>query len=137
MLDRMTEREQRALMELLIYVAKSDGRVHNIEAEVLRQYADLVQVDFSELDGGRTPEELIPEFSSATSRVAALAELLRMAHVDGEYSDTERSSILDIAALMGVPMGLLQALEQWVVDGLRWVWRGEDLLEEAERAVKF
>jgi uncharacterized tellurite resistance protein B-like protein len=137
MLDQLSPREQRVLLELLIYTAKSDGRVRDIEAEILHQYADLTEVDFDDIDGDLKPETLVPQLESPTSRVIVLQELLRMAHLDGAFNDEERSSIVDIAAMMKVPMQLLQALEEWVVDGLRWVWRGDELLEEAERVVKF
>jgi len=34
---------------------------------------------------------------------------------------------------MGIPQELVKKVDQWVVDGLNWMWRGEDLLDEAEQ----
>ncbi len=131
MLERLSPNEQRVLMELLVYMARADGQVADAEREVLHQYADLVRVDFDEIDGDLSPEELVPHFTSPESRVIVLAELFRLSHLDGLFSDGEQSAILEIASLMGVPMMLLREIEQWVVEGLQWVWRGEEILEQA------
>lgn len=72
MLDRLTHNEQKALMELLIYMAQSDGQIRDVENEVLHQYATLVDVDFRSLEGNYTPEELIPQFESPASLVVAM-----------------------------------------------------------------
>jgi len=83
MLDQLTPEEQRALMELLIHLAKSDGGIEDIEEEILEQYADIVDVDFDSLEGDLGLDELIPQFESPLSRVIVLQELLRLAHLDG------------------------------------------------------
>lgn len=132
MLELLNEDEQKALMELLCYMAKADGRVDDFEEEILGQYADLVDVDFSTLCGTMTPEELIPTFNNMVSRVIVLQELLRLSHLDGFFSDDEQSAILDLAAMMKIPMSMLERVDQWVQDGISWSMRGEDILEEAE-----
>ena len=136
MLDRLAPAQQEALMELLIVMAKADGKVKDIEREILEQYADLVDVDFSSLTGEKTIEELTSLFDTAESRVIVLQELIRICHLDGLFVDDERSAIVDVAAMFGVPMSLLQELENWVVEGLRWSLRGEELLEEAAEVVR-
>ena len=136
MLDRLSNNEQRVLLELLIYMAKADGEIVDIEAEVLAQYAELVDVDFAELNGHLTPEQLVPQFESASSRFIALQEMLRLAHIDGLFSHGEQAVILDMAELMGVPEDLVRKADAWVLNGLKWVWRGEELLEEAEQVVR-
>ncbi len=134
MLDRLEPDEQRALLELLIYMAKADGKVVEIEQEILQNYATLVEVDFSTLRMNSTPEELMPSFQSAVSRAIVLQELLRLSHLDGMFTHSERDAIIEIAKLMGFPLELVRRLDEWVVDGMKWVWRGEDLLEEIEGA---
>lgn len=132
MLDRLTPEEQHALLELLMYMAKSDGRVMDVEEEILQQYADLVEVDFDTIDGGLTPSELIPRFISPVSRMIALQELLRLSHLDGYFANDEQAAIYDIAEQMRIPQEYVAELDEWVVDGLRWMMRGEDLLDQAE-----
>jgi hypothetical protein len=132
MIERLEADEQKALLELLIFMAKADGKVADIEQEILQNYATLVEIDFAELAGDRSPEELIPQFHSYVSRAIVLQELLRLSHLDGLFSEGEQSAIIEIAALMGFPLDLVQRLDAWVVDGLKWVWRGEELLDAVE-----
>lgn len=132
MLDRLTPEEQHALLELLIYMAKTDGKVHDVEEEILHQYADLVEVDFDSLDGSQTPHDLLPRFLTPTSRTVVLQELLRLSHLDGYFAEDEKAAVLDIAEQMQLPREFVAEIDAWVVEGLRWVLRGEDLLDKAE-----
>jgi hypothetical protein len=135
MLDRLTRNEQRALLELLVHLAKSDGKIEEAEREILGMYADLVDVAPEEIEGDYALEDLVPQFVSPASRVIALQELFRLSHLDGWFGESEQSEILEVGAMMGVPMELLQKIELWVLDGLNWVQRGEDLLDEADEVV--
>ncbi len=130
MLERLTSDEQRAMLELLIYMAKADGKVVDIEQQILENYATLVEVEFSGLRDDATPEDVIPRLKTMVSRAIVLQELLRLSHLDGLFTERERAAILEIAGLMGLPMSMVHKLDEWVVEGLRWVWRGEDLLDE-------
>lgn len=132
MLERLTSDEQHAMLELLIYMAKADGKVVDIEQQILENYATLVEVEFSDLRDDATPEDVIPRLRSQVSRAIVLQELLRLSHLDGLFTERERSAILEIAEIMGLPLAMVHKLDEWVVDGLRWVWRGEDLLDEVE-----
>lgn len=132
MLERLTSEEQRAMLELLIYMAKADGQVVDIEQQILENYATLVEVEFSALRDDATPEDVIPRLKTMVSRAIVLQELLRLSHLDGLFTERERSAILEIAEIMGLPLSMVHKLDEWVVDGLRWVWRGEDLLDEVE-----
>ena len=132
MLERLTSGEQRAMLELLVYTAKADGKVVDIEQEILENYASLVDVDFSEIRDDVTPEQAIERLPSMVSRAIVLQEMLRLSHIDGLFTDRERAAIIDTAKTMGIPLEMVHKLDEWVVDGLRWVWRGEDLLDEVE-----
>lgn len=136
MLDQLTTNEQVALLELLIHLAKADGTIEDIENEILEQYADLVEVDFSSLNGDLPLEEILPQFESPTSKIIAVQELLRLAHLDDYFHDDEKATIREVAARLGVSDALLQKVETWVVDGLNWMWRGEEILEEAEETME-
>lgn len=135
MLDRLSPNEQRALLELLVHLAKADGRLKDMEREVLEMYADLVQVDRAEIEGDYSLEQLVPQFKTPASRVIALQELFRLSHLDGWFAESEQSEILEVSAMMHVPMELLQKIERWVLDGIEWAERGEEILEDAEAMV--
>jgi hypothetical protein len=132
MLDQLTPKEQHALLELLLVLAKSDGQIQEAEEEILAMYADLVDVDPGTLQGDTPLEELVAVFESPASRVIALQELFRLSHLDGWFADNEQSTLLEVGAMMQVPMELMQKIERWVLEGLDWVNRGDDLLDEAE-----
>lgn len=132
MIELLNTDEQRVMLELLLHIAKSDGKVEDVEQEILENYATLVDLDFSSLDGTLTPAVLIPQIPGAVSRAIVLQELLRLSHLDGIISQGEHAAILAIAGEMGFTEAVVHKLDEWVVDGLRWVWRGEDLLDEIE-----
>jgi tellurite resistance protein len=130
MIDRLNRDERMAMMELLAYLAKTDGKITEVNQEVLREYAELLEVDPPEIDSDITPEELVPQFQSPASRVVVLQEVFRLANLDGVFTIGEESAIIDIASLMGFPMEFVQRVEQWVLDGLDWTLTGEKLIEE-------
>ncbi len=130
MIDRLNREERVAMMELMNYLAKTDGKINDISQEVLREYADLLEVDPAAIDGSLTPEELVPQFQSPASRVVALQEVFRLANLDGVFTIGEESAIIDIASLMGFPMEFVRRVEQWVLDGIEWTLTGEKLIEE-------
>jgi uncharacterized tellurite resistance protein B-like protein len=127
--------EQRNLMELLIAMAKADGEVVDIEAQVLEQYAELIDVDLDSLDGNRSVEELATTFGTPESKVAVLQEVIRLSHLDGYFAEDEKRAILQLAGVMGIPTEFVMRVDQWVVDGLRWVWEGEELVNQANQVV--
>jgi tellurite resistance protein len=132
MIELLNTDEQRVMLELLLHIAKSDGTVKDVEQEILENYATLVDLDFSSLNGTLTPAELLPQVPGAVSRAVILQELLRMSHLDGIISQGEQAAVLAIASEMGFPEEVIHRLDEWVVEGLRWVWKGEDLLDEIE-----
>jgi len=132
MIELLNTDEQRVMLELLLHIAKSDGTVKDVEQEILENYATLVDLDFSSLSGSLTPAELLPQVPSAVSRAIILQELLRMSHLDGIISQGEQAAVLAIAGEMGFPETVVHRLDEWVVEGLRWVWKGEDLLDDIE-----
>ena len=135
MIDRLNRDERVAMMELLAYLAKTDGKLSDVNQEVLREYAELLEIDPGAIDSDLTPEELVPQFQNPASRVVVLQEVFRLANLDGVFTIGEESAILDIASLMGFPMEFVQRVEQWVLDGLEWTLQGEKLIDEGNHLV--
>jgi len=123
------------LLEMLYALAGADGKIERLEQEVLQDYSELLGVNVDELDGNFELEELAPYFDTAESRVAALEELCRLARLDGDFAEDERAAILRVADAMRVPHGMVSRIDEWVVDGLRWVAKGNELIAEAERSL--
>ncbi len=136
MLEKLSPPQHEAMLDLLVYMAKADGTVEDAERHLVQQYARMADIDTTAPRSNRTLEELLSFFDSAESRVVVLQYLLRLSHSDGYFADAERSAIVEVSAIMGVPMRLLERIEEWVVEGLRWVQRGEELIEEAQGVVR-
>ena len=135
MTDRLSQTQKRMLMELLISLAKADGKIVELERNVLQDYAALLGVSMNDLDGDFELSELTPYFESPESRVIAIEELCRLARLDGDFAEDERAAILDVAEAMDISPDLVSRIDEWVLDGLRWVGRGEELIDEAERVL--
>lgn len=133
MTDELTTHQRRMLMELLITLAKADGRVGEIENEAIEDYAELMEVPLEELSGTFSIADLTPHFDSPASRVAVIEELCRMARLDGTFVVAEQDAIIEVAKRMGISPELVTRIDDWVVDGMRWMARGEDLIADAER----
>lgn len=128
MIDRLSNQQRLMLMELLVAMAKVDGRIVTLENEVIEDYANLLEVPLDEVSGDFSIAELAPYFDTPASRVTAIQELCRLARLDGDFAAEERDAILEVAGLMGVPESLVSRIDAWVVEGMQWVAQGEDLI---------
>ncbi|MFM1921562.1 MAG: hypothetical protein RLZZ303_3196 [Candidatus Hydrogenedentota bacterium] len=128
MIDRLSNQQRLMLMELLVAMAKVDGRIVTLENEVIEDYANLLEVPLDEVSGDFSIAELAPYFDTPASRVTAIQELCRLARLDGDFAAEERDAILEVAGLMGVPERLVSRIDAWVVEGMQWVAQGEDLI---------
>jgi len=134
MLDQLNPHQKRMLMELLITLAKVDGQMDALESEVLEDYAELLDVSLEEIGGGLSIDDLAPHFDTPESRVAAVQELCRLARLDGEFAKLERDAILQVGTRFGFSPELVGRIDAWVVEGMQWVARGDELIEEAANA---
>lgn len=136
MLARLTGEQRKSLMELLIYLAKSDGHVDIVDKQILNQYAHLNGVQDCAFRTDASLRELVAPFHSVASRIAVIAELLRLSHSHPFFADEEQSAIVDVAALLGIPMDLLAKVEEWVMERLEVESRASELIEEAKEVVR-
>ena len=136
MIRQLTKEQRVALMELMIHLAKADGKVDDIETQVLEQYAFLSGVESCALSNNLTLKDLVAPFTTPDARVAVLQELIRLSHYNNCFSDEEQSAIVDVAAHMGLPMDLLAQIEDWAMEGIEWERRGEALVKDTERLAR-
>lgn len=136
MIGKLTKEQRKTLMELMIHLAKSDGRFDAVEKRILSQYAYVNGVESANHTAKRSLKELVASFTTPASRVVVLFELLRLSHSGDYFEDSEKSEVVDIAALMGVPMDLLAKIEEWVVDKIELDRRALEIIEEAEAVVR-
>lgn len=119
--DRIKKGEFGILAQILAYIAKSDGKVCDLEHELisemlndmaveLNQYNDYkdargsLQSIFDEATKESDLDNLANAFVEATKgeykkRVKVVEFLLAVAYADGELSEMEREKIIDVAAI--------------------------------------
>ncbi|MCK5863138.1 MAG: TerB family tellurite resistance protein [Candidatus Hydrogenedentes bacterium] len=134
MIEMLTQEEKQALLELMACLVRADGRVRDVERELLAGYAELFHIQW--IDGSCNCDidlldSLAAQFQRPESRVIVLQELLQLAHLDGFFNKDEKSLIIRVATLMGVPENFLKKIDEWVLQGIEWTLRGEELLESA------
>lgn len=79
-------------------------------------------------DPERDPARLAARFSSRSSQVACLLELLGLAHVDSDYDLVERSLVSVLASEWGMNEVELESLDSWVMDHIRMIERAMALM---------
>jgi len=134
MIEQLTREEKQVLLELMACLARADGRVGDVERELLAEYAELFHIQLTDIDCQcdiDALESLAAQFQRPESRIIVLQELLRLAHLDGFFNKDEKSLIIQVATLMGVPHDFLKKIDDWVLAGIEWTLQGVQLLEKA------
>ena len=72
------------------------------------------------------------EFESKKQALFFLREGLQICYVEGQYYIEEKEMMGEMAKKLGVSDKKLAQLEQWVIEGIEWVHRGDKLLEVEE-----
>ena len=136
MIGRLSKEQRRRLLELMLHLAKSDGHLDDVERRILSHYAYVNGVESVKIQPARSMKEMVAAFDTPASRVIVLSELLRLSHAGEYFEDSKKSELVDVAAMMGIPMDLLAKIEEWVVERLDMERRAVELLEEAEAVVR-
>lgn len=59
-----------------------------------------------------------------------IREALQLCYVDGHFSDTERLEVEKLGVELGIDTQEIDCMESWVLEGMDWVKRGEEMLQE-------
>jgi hypothetical protein len=112
-LNLLEDDEKRAFAELAEKMIDTDGIVVGREASALA----ALKAEMG-MAGDESSESSIRElawvFSSRSSKIAALLELIGLGYSDTNYSVTERSLVTQVADAMGVNADELAHIEGWV-----------------------
>jgi len=114
--------EKRAFTVLAEKIIEADGIVVGREAAALASLKAEMGVSGSGVDQ-RSVEELARVFKDRRSKMAALLELLGLAHTDTTFDLGEQSLIASAAHEMGFSSEDIVAVEQWVQDHISLVRR--------------
>jgi uncharacterized tellurite resistance protein B-like protein len=134
-LARVPENDRVAFTKALAHIAAADDEVTIDEREAVMHFADTWQLSESEKsqvqsvlqqDAGTSLDDLMREFSEASTSFLLMQEIVRLSHADGDYAEVERNEVLSIAESMEIPRERVAEIEAWVERGLVWGFPDDD-----------
>lgn len=113
-LHRLLDREARQAFAALAHrVLQSSGEISATEARVLFVMLAELELDVSALEASEPIERMVTRIRHPRARMAALLELLRLAHADGDIRPEEREFIHWVATAWGMRKRDLTRAEDW------------------------
>lgn len=116
----------------LIRMAKADSVINQEESQYFMSAAyslGLDQDQISEVECCLRSDDVIHvEFASSMEKILFFRESIQLCAVDDMYDEKERKEVRVIAAAMDIPETTIQAIENWVEEGMAWKERGDELL---------
>lgn len=126
-IDILDNSEKNALMSLLVSISKADGEVSAEEEQFLVSYASENGVEL-DMTCNKSIEDLCSQIQSNQGKVVTVQELIKLAIIDGHYDPAERKGAAFISSQLGLSEDKFISIEEWVIDGQKWVERGYQLL---------
>jgi hypothetical protein len=128
--------DRTSFLLVLAALVRSDSVVAVIERAAIERTmsvwgtsADAAERVRSVMDGAVPALPLdLTTFQHQRTRLLLIQELVVLAHLDGRYGSEERAFVGDACRHFGVSDGRREQIEDWVLEGVLWMRRGEDLL---------
>jgi len=125
--DKLSKTEKNSLVQLLTFVARSDGKLAEQEWQFLNRFCQdngLVYDINEEFDLDHTCARI----NSNPAKVITMQQVVKMALIDGEYDDHERQTAAEIALKLQMDIEQFKEIERWVLDGYEWHKKGEAMV---------
>ena len=122
----------------LIRIAKCNGEIAPEEQTYYLMAANNMQLSvegIQELNSlWNEDSDINISFTTEYDKLFFLQEAIQLCCVDGSYDDVEKREIAVIADELGINPDYLKEIYAWVLEGLEWKQRGEEMLAKmAER----
>ena len=103
-LEKLSEHEKEAFLDLARATAKADGMVEDAEMDMIRRYCREMSMDEHKIYDVKTVDEAAEFFSKASSKVQniVIVELLMLCSADKEEEKEEKKFISDLAGKIGI-----------------------------------
>lgn len=129
-----TKEDKENYLKGLIRMAKCNGVVESEEMEYFSLVAEGLELDEETIENINTlwtSDEVISiEFSTRYNAIFFIQEALQLCLVDGTFDEKERNEILLIGEELGVSKSDLDKIYSWILEGMEWKKRGEDMISE-------
>lgn len=124
-------------MKGLVRISRADSKFTSEEESFFINAAnsfELPKNSIEELKIALNDKNLqLPVFlSSKKQKLFFFKEALQICYIDGEVTDSERIEINQLGIDLSVNQREIDAIEAWVMEGMDWVKRGSQLLQELE-----
>lgn len=125
--------DKTAYMNGMVRLSKADGTVAGEERVFILNAAQglgLAAEQIVDLDSRFTsPEKEQVTFTNRGSAAFFIQEAIQLCMVDGQYDDSEKQEIRNIAEENDLNESDVTAFEEWIQEGLVWRSRGEALVQ--------
>ena len=125
--EKLTAQEKRSLVQLLTFIARSDGKVEQQEWNYLNRFCNKNGLTY-DINEENDLEHICGAIQSRQAKIVALQHVVRMALSDGNYQDIERQHAKQIASALGIKSEHFKYIEGWAVEGFEWKKKGEAML---------
>jgi tellurite resistance protein len=128
--DRLSQAQRQALLDLAVIMAGIDNDVSAEELQYLEELASNYNLTLDlENHRANSIDDLISIVDSKQAKVIVLQELIKLSYKDGHFGPEEQQKVFQIAQKLGLnDPELLLAIERWVRQGFDWLHEGEQLL---------
>jgi uncharacterized membrane protein YebE (DUF533 family) len=116
-------------IQLLVAIAKVDGMITDQEIIFLNNYSINSGVDWKKLKEEKI-EDILANFKTFSSKIGVIQEIVKLAMIDGNYTENEKSGVTEIAKILLLPDSKVSEIEEWVAKGIKWISEGQSMRED-------
>ena len=118
----------------LICLAKIDGVISQEEHQYFIDAAfhmGLTQQQVDKInDCIEKEDEIAIKFNSLGEKVFFLREAVQLCAIDVCYTSDEKKEVRRLAQILEVPSSILDEVEAWVEEGMKWKQQGDDMIKK-------
>lgn len=126
--------ESEYYLKAIVSVALADGIIHEKEREFVNAQAELLSIDPKPY--WENPEKDFSFLSNAEmsrmSRMTIIRDCIVLGYIDGNYDDSERNRVAQIAENMKIGNSDVEAVEKWLKEFWEVLEKGKSLFEEEQ-----
>ena len=130
--NELTHDAKKSLVALMIKMSLVDGVVES-ETALINQMSTSLGLNVDDvylLANENTIESLCEIFIDRKSKVTLLIDLVNIACIDDDYTQSERSQIKEVCGFINISDSLFERIEEWVQSGISWKKKGLEIFEE-------
>lgn len=135
----MEEREKRAYIETMVFMASMDGKLDECEKEFFKEIGeglgisadDTEQICIERTTNYKSLDEILSVMESSEAKESLIHSLIELCYVDGEYSVAEKNGMKIICNILNLDESVLKSIEmEWQIKaGKQAVLKGFDAVK--------